>query len=352
MHACLGVDEIVRLIAYELVYSSANATTVALARCRRSFEDPVLDVLWETRGGLLHLLKSLPGDVWNEGRYTVSAPTIYLSLSLNSLIRKAFTRLPTTLEWTRFRKYALRMRNLGASDGLDVPSPAVFSILQLCAITKPLFPNIEIISLLSVGTSFPFIPLFLSPRTTTINITFTGSGFSKATAALAIAAFPTLCPNLQNIALYTLQDPMITTAVSGMLLASNRNTLRSVVVDSPLTEEARDVVYTLPNLCRLWVVIERATSVPSAVLPNLTRLIIIRRHESDWLLFFRGATLGRLEAVAFHSDSGQIGDFLQAFKKAALAISIQNTLSKFHLQTSCSGTQTIPPSTHSHKLHP
>ena len=75
MHACLNVDEIVRLIADELVGSTTEAAAVALACCRKSFEDPVLDVLWETQDKLLPLLKSLPGDVWNEGGCTVSVPT-------------------------------------------------------------------------------------------------------------------------------------------------------------------------------------------------------------------------------------------------------------------------------------
>ena len=75
MHACLDVDEIVRLIAWELVASDTKATAVALARCHKSFEDPVLDVLWETQEVLLPLLKSLPGDVWNGDGCTVSTPT-------------------------------------------------------------------------------------------------------------------------------------------------------------------------------------------------------------------------------------------------------------------------------------
>ena len=56
MHACLNVDEIVRLIIYELVESRARGSAVALACCRKSFEDPVLDALRETRNGLLPLL--------------------------------------------------------------------------------------------------------------------------------------------------------------------------------------------------------------------------------------------------------------------------------------------------------
>ena len=75
MHACLNVDEIVRFIARELVASGGKGTAVALACCRKDFEDPVLDVLWVRQWELLPLLKSFPGDVWNEGGCTVSAPT-------------------------------------------------------------------------------------------------------------------------------------------------------------------------------------------------------------------------------------------------------------------------------------
>ena len=86
MHSCLGLDEIVRLIACELVDSRDTATTVALACCCKTFEDPVLDTLWETQEKLLPLLKSLPGDIWNEGRCTVSASTTRVSSSLNCSI--------------------------------------------------------------------------------------------------------------------------------------------------------------------------------------------------------------------------------------------------------------------------
>ena len=75
MHACLNVDEIVRLIAGELVTSGGEATAVGLACCCKGFEDPALDALWAELDRLLPLLKTFPGDVWNEGKYTsVSAP--------------------------------------------------------------------------------------------------------------------------------------------------------------------------------------------------------------------------------------------------------------------------------------
>ena len=63
MHRCLCIDEIVRLITHELIASRRHATSVALACCCKSFEDPVLDVLWQTQWALVPLLKTLPRDV-------------------------------------------------------------------------------------------------------------------------------------------------------------------------------------------------------------------------------------------------------------------------------------------------
>ena len=78
MHACLNVDEIVRLIAHELVASGGEGSAVGLACCCKSFEDPVLDTLWAGQRLLRPLLKSLPSDVWNEDKCTVSAPTTHV----------------------------------------------------------------------------------------------------------------------------------------------------------------------------------------------------------------------------------------------------------------------------------
>ena len=64
VHRCLTVDEIFRIITNELVESGAKATAAALARCCKSFEDPVLDALWATQDRLFPLLKSFPGGAW------------------------------------------------------------------------------------------------------------------------------------------------------------------------------------------------------------------------------------------------------------------------------------------------
>ena len=86
MHTCLNMDEIIRLIASELIASRAGTTAISFACCRKNFEDPVLDVLWETQDRLLPLLKSFPVGVWNGGKCTVSAPITRAFSSLNFLI--------------------------------------------------------------------------------------------------------------------------------------------------------------------------------------------------------------------------------------------------------------------------
>ena len=78
MHSCLGVDEILELVARELVASGAKGTAVSLACCCRNFEDPVLDPLWETQDRITPLLKCLPQEVWKEEQGTFVSQLITL----------------------------------------------------------------------------------------------------------------------------------------------------------------------------------------------------------------------------------------------------------------------------------
>ena len=216
------------------------------------------------------------------------------------------------------------------------PSVEVLSAMQLRNISEPLFPNLISLSLLRIQESFiPFILLFLSPRTTSVYIGF-GSIPTGSVIASMITTLPTLCPNLQRVTFCSLpKDPVITTAISGMLLATNRKTLQRWRVSCPLTEEANNVLYRLPNLRTLSVHIERGTSSPSASLPNLTELSIVCDNESSWLGLFRRAIFGKLESVSFYIRSEPIGDFLGAFEEVALSSSIQNTLLELHFIPLC-----------------
>ena len=86
MHPCLRVDEILRLIACELVASKGKTTAVALACCCKIFEDPALDALWGTQKWLFPLLESFPGDVWDRvGDGVGFSPMFVISLLSHSV---------------------------------------------------------------------------------------------------------------------------------------------------------------------------------------------------------------------------------------------------------------------------
>ena len=126
------------------------------------------------------------------------------------------------MEWARFRKDTRAQRCTQETLPLEL-----FSVIQLGTINEHLLPNLKTLELWGIGGHVvPFIPLFLSLRTTNIALRFE---FRTPEAAVAstITTLPTLCPSLQAISLDTLLiDPTIAVAVSGMLPATNRNTLQ------------------------------------------------------------------------------------------------------------------------------
>jgi hypothetical protein len=72
MHRSLAMDDILHLLACELVESELRGTAVSLACCCRTFKDVVLNALWKTQGRLTPLLKCLPQEVWKEDESFVS----------------------------------------------------------------------------------------------------------------------------------------------------------------------------------------------------------------------------------------------------------------------------------------
>ena len=196
-------------------------------------------------------------------------------------------------------------------------------------------PGLKVFECKQATTAFiPFIPLFLSPKTIDIDIDFVEVVPAVVVASI-ISRLSTLCPNIERVTFNNLpRDPVLFEAVSEMLLACNRDTLRIFEVDSPLTKEAQEVVYRLPKLFGMWAVIQGPMSLPTVELPDLIQIDIEYDDDLNWLQGLRGATLGKLEAVSFRSESNRIGDFLGAFESVARTTSVKNTLSEFKFYTS------------------
>lgn len=63
-HRCWGLDEIVRVIAANLVSNGAKASAVSLASCSKSLEEPALSEVWRSLSSIAPLVKCFPPDVW------------------------------------------------------------------------------------------------------------------------------------------------------------------------------------------------------------------------------------------------------------------------------------------------
>lgn len=228
------------------------------------------------------------------------------------------------------------MRHLKLDAAKDHIDSDLVLVLQLRTANQPFLPCLEDLSCENTTDEFiPFIPLFISPRTASITITLTEHSSTTVAVGAVISRFPALCPNLECIYIEGLaRDPVTINAVSELLLACNGNSLESFCVDSPLTEEAQEVLFRLPNLSVLWAVMQRHTLLPSVALPNLTLIDVEYSDGLDWLRGFRGAVLGKLESAIFRCESEQIGDFLGAFGRVAVTTTAQNTLSSFRFCTS------------------
>lgn len=240
-------------------------------------------------------------------------------------------------EWARLRAYARRMRIVQGYDILDPLSLQVLSVLQSNAFKEPLLPNLQTLRMwITTRTEelMPFVPLLLSTKTTLIDLTLSGYDVYKAEIASMVTSLPTLCPNLNRIRFVGLpRDSMITDAVSELVLRIGRNDLQYFDADSPLTAEAREVIYKHPNLSTLQAVFDGPTTLPTIALPNLTSIDIESCYGHDWLQGFCGASLGKLTSVSIFSDSDPTDEFLEAFKAVALTTSIPATLSKFSYST-------------------
>ena len=217
----------------------------------------------------------------------------------------------------------------------DPISFEVISVLQLRTTDDPWLPRLESFECEEATEEFiPLFPLVLSPRTTEIRIHFAWYA-PVVLVASTIARLPKLCPDLESITLdYLPRDPAITEAVSEMLIACKRDTLRTFDVGSPLTEEAREVVYRLPKLSSLCTFIQGTTSLPTVTLPNLTAIDVKYNDDLNWLQGFRGAVFGQLDSATFRSGSNSIGDLIGAFESVALTTSAKDTLRKFRFHNS------------------
>ena len=209
-------------------------------------------------------------------------------------------------------------------------------MFQFYASCEPLLPRLESLTLHGITEDLaPFIPLFLSPRTTSILFSGPGESAPEPVILPAVAALLVLCPNLQRFGLHHMpRDPVATDAVLKMLLNINQNILQVFDAGSPLTNEAKEFICKLPGLRELRIDIGESGSLPTLILPNLTKMDVCYDRDPGWLHAFRGAELGKLVSITLYCRSNPVNGISDVFESVALSTSIHTTLTRFQFRAS------------------
>ncbi|KII91573.1 hypothetical protein PLICRDRAFT_28183 [Plicaturopsis crispa FD-325 SS-3] len=161
MHHCLNVAEILKIV-FDYVFDDAvtgASSVLAGALACKAFQGPAFDVLWHTQPSMIHLVKCMPADLWdNTGKRHYRRVLVF---------RRAL--IPS--DWERFNFYAPRIRKLGFPATQErKPEALLSSVYRSLSIFKsqhPLLPNLRQLRWSGEDVdSFPYIHLFLSHKLT------------------------------------------------------------------------------------------------------------------------------------------------------------------------------------------
>ncbi|EAU83831.1 hypothetical protein CC1G_09500 [Coprinopsis cinerea okayama7 len=214
MHNCLRIPEIVTLI-FQYVYENdendkQHAKTVAnLARTCKAFTSPALGILWHETT-LTRFLSLLPDDSWTS-KHTFSELSGH---GWNPRKGMDFTRIPTPVEWERFRLYANRVKKLEITfpkyDSKIGQRIADVHPSMICALPRyGCLPSLRHLRCAFAGLSRPFFETFLVPSLTTIEFRYHYHGHHQSFDFFAqkfMLELPTKVPRLQKLVV-TIDEP-------------------------------------------------------------------------------------------------------------------------------------------------
>ncbi|KAJ7614436.1 hypothetical protein FB45DRAFT_802342 [Roridomyces roridus] len=200
MHRGLGIPEILSNICeltpddterdLHCLDSDTNHTLAALARTCRAFQNPALDVLWNSQFTILNVIRCMPEDIWEWPDQEPDGDEEEEEVSPIHLKRPVFPE-----DWERPLFYARRVRHFAFSSDEYVPS-ACYDVLRVSLPVEHLFPNIESLQWYTKQSHvFSNYPLFLGPRLTTLDL-----GVCQSVVHLTmLLGLATQCPRLQEV---------------------------------------------------------------------------------------------------------------------------------------------------------
>ncbi|KAI0794218.1 hypothetical protein C8Q74DRAFT_1445672, partial [Fomes fomentarius] len=135
----------------------SQKTLASAAQACRALTEPALDVLWRNVDDFVHLLSILP-FIQPQGRTNLNEPFIF----------EAFT----STEWTRFQRYAYRVRNLHM--GKQDIHKSVWQVLnRRCSSHAALLPQLRRLNTLRCDDDILAKIILFSPNLRELGLTFT-----------------------------------------------------------------------------------------------------------------------------------------------------------------------------------
>ncbi|KAK7676173.1 hypothetical protein QCA50_020884 [Cerrena zonata] len=323
MHRCLLIDELLRIIAYDLrqdVYpvQRENSDLVNFILTCQTFCEPGLDILWD------HLVDPLPLVHLFPNRYTLSpdceestratGEVIYdsdhdgldsessgdeeensdgersiqsASLSVRRQRIYDLTSIPTAAQWERFDYYARRIKRLDYE--LDVYHPYLSKLAQ-GRVGRALLPNLRCLLWNTTNVAlFDHIQLFL-PKTL---ISLKVYGLTTKTSLRLLELLSERQPSLEMFHFsHGNLDITHKEAITFSSLISQYTNMHSLVVEChlntfPISKDALQALSMLPHLCRLWIEVDSElmdSSMPvhiddSSKFPSLCHFTVIWRNN-------------------------------------------------------------------------
>jgi len=226
-HKIFEIDEILRVIVWH-TKATSEATTVSLACCCKSFEEPALSLLWARK------------PFYN----------------LAALFPSILTRAPTEEEWKRFRRYASWIRVLFVgSPRCATQELALLDLIASRSTQQAVFPNLRDLTWYGEPSSLTYLPSFVSSILTDLRVhtaTVWETHLPGEYAPLEFVIDSTISPsNLRSlrldIPLKENPSPELKQAVADLILRCG-STLTNFEARFEIPESAILHLMSLPNL--------------------------------------------------------------------------------------------------------
>ena len=334
MHQVLRLDELIRNISHcASPTPEGSASLLAFACCCKSFEEPVMDILWQRQVDLSTILKTLPADSW------MVTDNIFVREKLRSLVVSQPLPISQTLsrnlspdEWKRFKKYTARVITLG------VPKMYVFRILwdsprawvsvetiQLLGMESQrggFWPGLRLLKCNIDWEIVPFISLFLTPTIINLDLTLPRNGNRLLQPTLSLLTHT--CRQLQSLTTDVDTSGPLSGGEMGRLISASQHTLRRVEIKCSTPPDIFPVIFNLPRLQDLAL---QGPPLPKQVPPNiLARLknITFNGSHGPYLQrFLRELSGQRLERVSIsYGGIIQLSTLLESLRGASATINM------------------------------